>query len=38
MLPILKIEGANALSKNLNQNVFLIARMDSTLKTEQISI
>ncbi len=37
MLPIFKIEGANALSKKL-QNVFSITEMDNTSKTEQISI
>ncbi len=35
VLSILKIEGANALSKILDENVLSIMGMGSTLKTEQ---
>ncbi len=44
MLSLLKIEGTNAFSqkkkkkKKLDQNIFLITRIGSSSKTEQISI
>ncbi len=38
MLPILKIDRAPAILKNLDQNVFSITRTGGTSKTSQISI